>query len=70
MPAHPTITGPVAVAATGRARAAVYQGLDQLERAGILTTLASTPRNKVWESSELLDLIDGLEVGRLPATPR
>jgi Fic family protein len=68
MPAHPTITGPVAVAATGRARAAVYQGLDQLERAGILTTLASTPRNKVWESLELLDLIEGLEAGRLPST--
>ena len=70
LPAHPTITGPVAIAATGRARAAVYQGLDQLERAGILTTLAHTQRNKIWESTALLALIEGLEAGRLPVIRR
>lgn len=69
LPAYPTITGPVAVAATGRARAAVYAALEQLEKAGILTKLTGSPRNQVWECTELLDLLEGLEAGRLPGVP-
>ena len=66
MPAHPTMTGAVAIAATGRARAAVYQALDELEEAGIVRRVSASARNQAWESSELLDLIEGLEAGRLP----
>ena len=35
LPAHPMITAPVAVAATGRAKAAVHQAIDQLQTAGV-----------------------------------
>jgi Fic family protein len=66
LPAHPTITGPVAIAAIGRARAAVYAALDQLEQAGILTKLSGGERNQAWEATELLDLLEGLDAGRLP----
>ncbi len=66
LPAHPTITGPVAIAATGRARASVYSAIAQLEEAGILAKLAGNTRNQVWESVELLDLLEGLDAGRLP----
>ncbi len=66
LPAHPTITGPVAIAATGRARAAVYTALEQLEQAGVLHKLTTSPRNQTWEASELLELIEGLDAGRLP----
>ena len=66
LPAHPTITGPVAIAATGRARAAVYTALDQLEQAGVLIKLSGGQRNQTWESTELLELIERLDAGRLP----
>jgi hypothetical protein len=63
------ITGPTAIAATRRARAAVYQALDQLERAGVLLPVSETRRNKVWEAEGLLALLDGLEAGALPPPP-
>jgi len=69
LPAHPMITGPTAIAATRRARAAVYQALDQLERAGVLLLVSQTPRNKVWEAEGLLALLEGLEAGALPPPP-
>ena len=69
LPAHPMITGPTAIAATRRARAAVYQALDQLERAGVLLPVSQTPRNKVWEAEGLLALLEGLEAGALPPPP-
>jgi Fic family protein len=67
LPAHPMITAPVASAATGRSRAPIYEGLKQLESAGVLIPLSTRRRNQSWEASGLLDLIDGLESGRLPA---
>jgi Fic family protein len=66
LPAHPMITAPVATAATGRAKAAIYQAIEQLEAAGILIPLSESRRNQAWESAGLLDLIAGLEAGRLP----
>lgn len=63
LPGLPVITGPVAAAATGRAKAAVYQALGQLEGAGVLKPLGSTRRNRSWEAEGLLDLQIALEAG-------
>jgi Fic family protein len=63
LPAHPVITGSIAAAATGRARAAVYQGLSELVSAGVLIPLSQSRRNQSWEALGLLDLIAGLEAG-------
>lgn len=65
LPAHPMITGPTAIAATRRARAAVYQALEQLQLAGVLKPVSTSQRNRVWEAVGLLELLDGLEAGRL-----
>ncbi len=67
LPAHPMISGPVATAATGRAKAAVYGAIDQLVAAGILQPLSQNKRNRSWEAAGLLDLIAQLETGALPA---
>jgi Fic family protein len=64
LPAHPMVTGPVAVAATGRAKAAVYQAIGQLKDAGVLIPLSESRRNQAWEAAGLLDLIAALQVGR------
>lgn len=67
LPAHPMITAPVAAAATRRAKAAVYQGIAQLEAAGVLIPLSESRRNQAWEAKGLLDLIAGLEAGQHPS---
>jgi hypothetical protein len=66
LPAHPMISGPVATAATGRAKAAVYSAIDQLVSAGILEPLSEGKRNRSWEAVGLLSLIAQLEAGTLP----
>lgn len=66
LPAHPMIGGPVAVAATGRAKAAVYQALEQLEEAGVLLPVSESRRNRVWEARGLLELIERMESGNTP----
>jgi Fic family protein len=66
LPAHPIITPPVATAVTGRAKAAIYQAFEQLDAAGVLMRLSESRRNRAWEVDGLLDLIAGLEAGRLP----
>ncbi len=66
LPAHPVITAPVAAAATGRAKAAIHQAIQQLERCGILAPLSTSKRNRSWEAAGLLALLEGLEAGRLP----
>jgi Fic family protein len=63
LPAHPMITGPVAAAATGRAKAAVYQALEQLQEAGVLSAVTTSKRNRIWEAAGLLDLIAHMEAG-------
>ena len=66
LPAHPMITAPVAAAATGRAKAAIYQALKQLEQAEVLLPLSAAKRNQSWEATGLLDLLMALESGELP----
>ena len=65
LPAHPMITAPVAVAATGRAKAAVYQAIEQLQAAGVILPLSESRRNQAWEAAGLLDIIAALEAGRM-----
>ncbi|HET9985753.1 MAG TPA: Fic family protein [Longimicrobiales bacterium] len=67
LPAHPTITAPVASAATGRSKPQTYQALETLERAGVLVPLSENRRNRSWEAAGLLDLLAGLESGERPA---
>jgi Fic family protein len=61
LPAHPMLSAPVAVVATGRAKAAVYQALDQLEQAGVLVPVSASRRNRVWEARGLLDLMERMD---------
>ncbi len=67
LPAHPVITAPVAVAATGRSKAPIYEALAQLEAAGVLKPLSQARRNQSWEAAGMLHLIAGLESGATPA---
>lgn len=63
LPAHPVIGLPVAAVAVGRTKAAVNQGLGQLEEAGVLRPLTGGRRNRSWEATGLLDLLADLESG-------
>ena len=63
MPAHPMISVPVAVAATGRTKAVVNEALLQLEAADVLTRASPGQRNRTWEATGLLDLLADLEAG-------
>jgi Fic family protein len=66
LPAHPVVSVPVAVAATGRSKAVVNHAMGQLEEAGVLTRLSTGARNRTWEAVGLLGLLAALEDG-LPA---
>lgn len=66
LPAYPIITAPVATAVTGRVKAAIYDGVEQLVNAGVLLPLTASKRNRSWEASGLFDLIERLEAGELP----
>jgi Fic family protein len=66
LPAHPLISAPVAAAVTGRAKARVYEGIEQLEAAGVLVPVSEGRRNRWWEAVGLLDLVAGLEAGDRP----
>lgn len=68
LPAHPVITTPVATAATGRAKSAVHQAVEQLTECGVLQPLSTSKRNRSWEAVGLLDLLEGLEAGEQPAS--
>jgi Fic family protein len=63
LPAHPVLTGPAAVASTGRSKPAVNQAIEQLVNAGILEPLSSGARNRSWEPVGLVDLIERVEPG-------
>ena len=65
LPAHPVITAPVAEAATGRARAAVHNAIEQLVAAGVLVPMSGARRNRAWEPVGLVDLIAQVEDGSL-----
>lgn len=70
LPAHPMISAPVATAVTGRAKARVYEAIDQLVGAKVLLPLSHGKRNRWWEVGGLLDLIGSLEAGELPPASR
>ncbi|MEP6833736.1 MAG: Fic family protein [Gemmatimonas sp.] len=63
LPAHPMISGPVAVAATGRAKSRVYEAIDQLVNAGVLLPLSDGTRNRSFEADGLLELVERMENG-------
>ena len=66
LPAHPMITVALAVALVGRTKAAVSEAMAQLERAGVLVRESQSQRNRTWEASGLLDLLNDLESGVTP----
>ncbi len=61
LPGYPIISIPVAVTATGRAKAAVQQAFGQLVAAGVLQPLSTGKRNRQWEAAGLLDLSSDFE---------
>jgi Fic family protein len=63
LPGHPLITVPVAVAVTGLTKAVVGQAMEHLQSAGVLTRASGGARNRTWEASGLLDLLNDLENG-------
>lgn len=66
LPAHPIMTAPVATAATGRVKTAIYGAIEQLVAANVLTPLSESRRNRAWEAAGLLDVIEHLEAGQFP----
>jgi Fic family protein len=64
LPAHPVISAPVAAAATGRAKAAIHQGIEELVAAGVLEPISAAKRNRAWEAVGLLELVERMEEGR------
>jgi len=67
LPGRPIITSGIAQAETGRAKSAVHHAIAQLVVAGVLEPLSTSKRNRAWEASGLLDLLEGLEAGRPPS---
>jgi Fic family protein len=67
LPAHPVVTLPVGVAATGKSKPAVNGAIADLVTAEVLSPLSESQRNRAWEASELLDLIVDLEEGVSPS---
>lgn len=70
LPGHPIISVPVGVTATGRAKAAVQQAVEQLVQAGVLEPLSTAKRNRQWEAIGLLALsedFETLQVARAPS---
>lgn len=67
LPAHPVMTVPVGVAATGKSKPAVGLAMQHLVEADVLRPLSESQRNRAWEASELLDLIVDLEEGVSPS---
>lgn len=68
LPAHPIVTLPVGVAATGKSKPAINGAIPELVEAGVLRPLSESKRNRAWEANELLDLIVDLEEGVNPPT--
>ena len=61
LPAQPIISIPVAVTATGRAKAAVQHAFEQLVQADVLQPLSKGQCNRQWEAVGLLDLASDVE---------
>ena len=56
---QPYLTGPRAVEATGRSKPAVYDAIETLESAGVVTEVTGKQRNKVYEAPEILGVLQG-----------
>jgi Fic family protein len=56
---QPYLTGPRAVAATGRSKPAVYDAIETLEGEGIVVETTGKQRNKVYEAPEVLAALSG-----------
>ena len=67
LPGYPVITAPTAAAAASRSKPQIYEAIDQLEAAGVLKPLSRSKRNRSWEAAGLLDLMEQLQCGELPA---
>jgi Fic family protein len=61
LPAHPIITVPVAVAATGRSKPQVDLAIRRLSEAGVLEPLSNARRNRSWEATGLFELLAEIE---------
>ena len=65
LPAYPVLTAAAAEAATGRARAAVYEAIAQLVAAGVLVPLTTGRRHQAWEPVGIAELLERLEGGEV-----
>lgn len=61
LPQHPVLNAAKAEALLGRSKQAVNQALNRLEGAGVLKQVSVGRRNRVWEATELLHLLDAFE---------
>ena len=68
LPGYPDITSPSAQSATGRAKSPIHSATEQHVVSGVLEPLSASKRNRAWEASGLLDLINGLEEGKAPGS--
>jgi hypothetical protein len=60
-------SAPVAAAAVGHSKVAIYDAISRLTDAGVLQPLSESARNRSWEARGLLGLMASLEAGELPA---
>ena len=67
LPAQPVIDVPVAQQLTGKSHVAAGAALRQLEETGILNRLNERKWGRVWECTELLELLESIE--KAMATP-
>ena len=64
LPARPVISTAAAIVLTGRAKSAIHAAVSQLVDAGVLIPLSRSRRNRLWEASGLIELVEGLDAGR------
>lgn len=69
LPGRPIISVPVGVEATGRAKAAVQQAVEQLVHAGVLEPISTGKRNRQWEAIGLLALSEDFETLKVARAP-
>src|SRR5690606_14166735 len=69
LPGMPTFMTPLAGARLKPAKSSVHQAVDDLVAAGVLAPVRNTQRNRVWEAVGLLEILEGLESGRVPVSP-
>lgn len=61
LPAHPVLNGELARDVLASSDVAARNALNELEAAGILRQVSIGKRNRVWEATELLHLVDEFE---------